>query len=110
MKDKKYFPEAMNYMKCELGNPVFYIFTDSPDIFKREYALDNVNIIPEVYNASESLYLGSLCQHHIISNSSYSWWMQYLAKHDGQIVIVPKKWKNDNSVVEYIYEDSWIKM
>ena len=108
MINEEYFETALQYMKRELNNPVFFVFTDSQDIFKKRYSWDDVRIIPESYTAAESLYLGSLCKHHVISNSSFSWWMQYLAKHEGQIVIAPRKWKNDESVVEYIYEKSWI--
>jgi hypothetical protein len=34
----------------------------------------------------------SRAQHHIICNSSYSWWAAWLAHHPSQQVIMPDRW------------------
>lgn len=40
----------------------------------------------------EDLRLMSLCHHHIIANSSFSWWGAWLCERPGQLVIAPRQW------------------
>jgi len=57
------------------------------------------------------LRLMSLCKHHIIANSSFSWWGTWLNKNDNKIVLCPKKWYNENTLSNpYLIPDKWIKI
>ena len=40
----------------------------------------------------EDLCLMTLCRHHVIANSSFSWWGAWLAEREGQVVVAPKRW------------------
>ena len=34
----------------------------------------------------------TLYRHHIIANSSFSWWGAWLAEQPGQVVCAPRRW------------------
>ena len=46
----------------------------------------------ECRTALDDLYLASLCQNNIISNSSFHWWGAWLNAHPGKRVIAPSQW------------------
>ncbi|MGD9714581.1 MAG: alpha-1,2-fucosyltransferase [Thermomicrobiales bacterium] len=56
------------------------------------------------------LYLMSQCHHHVIANSSFSWWGAWLSTHHQQLVIAPREWfgPDGNSEWHTIYRSGWI--
>jgi hypothetical protein len=40
----------------------------------------------------------SLCDHHITTNSSYSWWGAYLSKNLNKKIICPTNWIDANKL------------
>ncbi|RIK37863.1 MAG: hypothetical protein DCC58_17440 [Chloroflexi bacterium] len=55
------------------------------------------------------LYLLSLCDHHIIANSSFSWWGAWLAQREDQQVIAPSTWFGPDGPAPYdsLYCQGW---
>lgn len=59
----------------------------------------------------EELILMSKCNHHIIANSSFSWWSAWLNPNPQKIVIAPGRWFNTKpGTYKDIVPNSWIKI
>jgi hypothetical protein len=91
-----YFRDAVAIMTKRVNNPLFLVFSDDIDwckknldcsrlVFAREY-------FPEIREAYQDMQVMALCNHNIISNSSFSWWAAYLNPNKGKIVVAPRKW------------------
>lgn len=106
--DKNYFKKAINEMNKYIDNPKYIIFSD--DI---KWCKENISFIEGAEFESgtdpvwEKLRLMYTCKNFIISNSTFSWWAQYLSRNENKIVIAPNKWKNIGTY-EDIYQDNWI--
>ena len=91
------------------------IFSDDIQWCKSRFYSYNVNFI-EGNSDIVDLFLMAQCNHHIIANSSFSWWAAWLSKNmfnnDG-ITIAPKTWFGPN-LAHYntndIYLTEWIKI
>ena len=59
----------------------------------------------------EQMLLMSCCEHHIIANSTFSWWGAYLNMNPDKIVCYPKKWFNSESHnTDDLFPEEWIKI
>jgi hypothetical protein len=54
----------------------------------------------------------SLCDHHIIANSSFSWWGAWLNTKEGKKVIAPSRWFGSaiDKNTDDVYCNNWIKI
>lgn len=105
---KKYFQKAIDYMKENLDNPVFYVFSDVTEGLTEIFG-DDTNMVFEEGNDPdyEKLRVMSSCKHFIISNSSFSWWVQYLSDNEKKIVVAPDHWYNFGIKTD-IMMDNWV--
>lgn len=103
-----YYRRACEKIKAEHPDATLFVFSDSPD-YVREH-LDSAGL-PVVYtgggrSAVEDMALMERCRHFIISNSTFSWWAQYLAPEQGKTVLAPDRWFS-NGRRSALYQDSW---
>jgi hypothetical protein len=108
-----YYQAAMQTIADSVVQPYFFIFSDDMEwvkanlkiTFPRHYIEHNQGM--ESYN---DMRLMSLCQHHIIANSSFSWWGAWLNPSAEKTVIAPGKWFADNKNIEDLLPAEWIKL
>jgi len=100
-----YYIDGIEYIKQKLHRPAFFLFSDDP-IWCRENLLPHLDGHSQIvdWNKSKESYvdmqLMTCCKHHIIPNSSFSWWGAYLGKHEDQLVITPRVWVRPESGLE----------
>ncbi|UFS72705.1 alpha-1,2-fucosyltransferase [Geomonas sp. RF6] len=110
----EYYAQAVQTMLERVPQAHFFVFSDEP-----QWVKDNLKIAaPTTYlhhngpdKGYEDLRLMTRCKHHIIANSSFSWWGAWLADAPGQFVIAPKRWFNRNDVcTDDLCPPEWLRL
>lgn len=87
------------------------IFSDEPEWITDKFNFVDVDNFIVSHNKNkdsyQDMYLMSLCKHHIIANSSFSWWGAWLSSGEGK-VIAPAQWyANMSNEFKDIYCSGW---
>lgn len=107
----EYYRAAVLHMAGHVEHPEFFIFSDDIAWAKANLKIDfpcryvDHNQGAESYN---DMRLMSLCRHHVIANSSFSWWGAWLNPKLGKIVVAPRKWFANDKNVEDLYPAGWV--
>ena len=105
----EYYQKAIELIKEKIANPFFLFFSDDIEWVKKSFQneknmmiVENEDIPPFWY-----IYLISLCSHNIMSNSTFSWWGNFLNPKKDKITIAPQRWFLDEANPKF-YFDNWI--
>jgi hypothetical protein len=108
-----YYRAAIEYVAERVKQPHLYIFSD--DI---EWVINNLKIeLPHQYvdhnHGAESyndMRLMSMCKHHIIANSSFSWWGAWLNPSTDKIIVAPTHWFANQTNVGDLFPQGWVTL
>lgn len=106
-----YYRGAVRYVSNRLEQPYFFIFSDDMAWVKENLKMDVHHLFVEHNHGLESyndMRLMSLCRHHIIANSSFSWWGAWLNPSLEKIVVAPKKWFANDTNVADLFPPGWV--
>lgn len=111
--DLEYYRLAINYIATQVEQPVFYLFSDDMAWVKQSLPMEFPSVYIEHNSGAESyrdMQLMSLCRHHIIANSSFSWWGAWLNIKPEKIVIAPKRWFRNGNEDSDLIPNEWIRL
>lgn len=105
-----YYHKGLDYVRSKIGGK-FNIFIFSDDI---GWAMENLKLGQSAFFVSnsdsmtphEDLMLMSSCKHHIIANSTFSWWGAWLNARSDKIVVCPDPFY-DGRIAQSIAPTSW---
>lgn len=90
-----YYRAAIARLMAQFPVARLFLFSDDPGWVQQNLALN----VPHVFVQNtgpdadlDDLQLMSLCKHHIIANSSFSWWGAWLNADTHKVVIAPDRW------------------
>lgn len=111
----EYYEEAFSLLKQKINSPIhLYIFSDDIEWVQKNlpFTKENSTFVSSTNTPDyEEVILMSECHHHIIANSSFSWWGAWLNPRHDKIVITPKRWTlGDPKSYEQITPPSWIRI
>ncbi len=109
-----YYRRAMDYAASRVADPVFYVFSDDHD-WVRDNLRHPAPLVQMTVNAPErgfrDIQLMSACRHHILANSSFSWWGAWMNTSPDKIVIAPMPWFLDKRLdTRDLLPPDWIIM
>jgi Glycosyl transferase family 11 len=90
----KYYRDAMLLISSQIREPAFFVFSDDIEWCRANLEAQNLTYVDAngADQAVEELELMRTCCHHVIANSTMSWWAAWLAHSPGQIVVAPDPW------------------
>jgi hypothetical protein len=92
-----YYRQAWQEILDEFEDVEFFIFSDDMDYARANLPSSGVRHFIS-HNGSDTAYqdlrLMAACRHHILANSSFSWWGAWMDPRPDKVVIAPKFWRN----------------
>jgi hypothetical protein len=112
--DLEYYKKAYNKLKEKQKIKQVVFFSDNIEWVKKSFNFIDCEVIYVNHSKlsdTEELILMSKCSHHIIANSTFSWWGAWLNPNPNKIVIAPKQWTTKKTSDELdILPKGWVQL
>ncbi|MBR0164487.1 MAG: alpha-1,2-fucosyltransferase [Lachnospiraceae bacterium] len=106
-----YYRRAIDYMLERYPRAVFFLFSNDLAWTAEHFDGERFVTVGATDDVGDDthLFLMSRCRHHVIANSSFSWWGAWLDARQEKTVIAPKKWINTKEMKD-IYTENMIRL
>ena len=110
----EYYVSAVRFLRKKFPQLRIFAFSDDTDWVV-------TNLMPKIRDlevvshnvasrSANDMRLMSMADHHIIANSSFSWWSAWLSQSQKKIVIAPCKWFADGRLTPTLLPTDWITL
>lgn len=99
---EEYYQRCIDIILDQHPDATFYVFTNDKEYASSHYQGDRFVVVgadtPDSalsgaeLSDSEEFHLMRFCKHHIMANSSFSWWASWLSEDDDAIILCPPSW------------------
>ena len=106
-----YYEQALACLNAKYDQLTYYVFSDDISWAKENLNLEHAHFIGHNTgrHSWKDMALMTQCTHHIIANSSFSWWGAWLSQKNGE-VLAPARWFNPQhmkfNISDYV-PDRW---
>jgi Glycosyl transferase family 11 len=108
---REYYERAMGHFVKQNPRSTFFVFSDDFK-FAHEWSRGDPRIVIVDHNDAtrghEDMRLMSLCRHHIIANSTFSWWGAWLNSRSDKQIVAPATWLGFDTRTIAMASPSWI--
>lgn len=113
--DLDYYERAVSHIAENCNEDItIFAFSDEPDWVEENLKLPfdiKVTRDNEGLKCYEDIRLMSRCRHHIVANSSFSWWGAWLNADPDKIVVAPKQWFADPNMQDHdLVPEDWVTL
>ncbi len=111
--DESYYRRAVEIIQDAIGEVRLFVFSDDP-----AWCADNLSFLAPVTVVDrplapgrdwEDMCLMSLCAHHVIANSTFSWWGAWLNPSPSKLVVAPTTWVQSDRRIGDPVPTRWIR-
>ena len=110
-----YYIRALDHLSDRLGTPLTcFVFSNDPGWAVENLDLGQERVIVDLNDEASGhhdMHLMSLCAHHVIANSTFSWWGAWLNPDPDKLVVAPQNWFSKEKLSNPdICPESWIRL
>jgi hypothetical protein len=114
--EPEYYSRALDALGSGIGSVRLFVFTDDPEWCTSNLRLSEQDVVVGATRAEADkwasiMHLMTLGDHHLLANSSFSWWGAWLNPSPAKIVVAPRPWLQDPRWEESgRIPDDWVRI
>lgn len=110
----EYYRQAVDRIADRAGPLTLFVFSDDQDWVRANMHFAHPSVHVDCNPAARGvwdMHLMKNCRHHVVANSSFSWWGAWLNPWPGKMVVAPGRWFTDASIdTSDLIPSAWIRI